>query len=191
MTIDRSNRITRIEFAKQLAMGLGLLMVGCSPLRILLKDYPKEFDTDSRLKDRRLRAFVTTIVPGAPTDEPNLVRIFSDEFYPFYKYCGFFVADISERSNELFAEDFQFLSLDERTLVVEIGLAADGTTARLYRGAILMAQISFFGGIYDDEKGCPLIDFHGKNSGFSTNEYCYRFPLAHLAVEATVDGNYS
>jgi len=185
-------QVSRKEFLKQLSIASTLLFVACSPVRILLKAYPQKFDDDVELCERILRSFVTTIVPGAPIDDPNLMRIFTDDYYPFHKYCAFFVADLCKRSEDLFEEtDFSVLSLAQRSQVVANGLASDATVSRLYRGAILMAQVSFYAGIYDDEKGCPLIDFHGSNFGFTPEEMYYPNNASLLSQAATDNGNYA
>jgi len=186
--LDR--RVSRLSFLKQLSVILGVAVSGCSPLRIFLKDYPRKCDDDPRLRESTLRSFVTTVIPGAAIDEPNLARIYSDPFYPFHPYCGFFVSDLAARSSDLFGTDeFSRLPPERRTAVIEDGLRADATTARLYRGAVLMAQASYFGGIYDDVKGCALIDFPGANRGFTEREMYYPNASLFLADEATVDGN--
>jgi len=182
--------VSRLTFLKHVSVILGLAASGCSPLRILLKDYPKRFEEDAGLRESTLRSFVTTVIPGAAMDQPDLIRIYGDPFYPFRQYCGFFLSDLARRSSDLFGTDkFDRLVLEQRTIVIENGLDGDATVARLYRGAILMAQASYFGGIYDDVKGCPQIDFHGSNAGFTDSEIFYPNASVFLASEATVDGN--
>ena len=179
---------SRLQFLKQLSIASSALLVACSPMRIVLKAYPGKFDDDSELRNAILRAFVTTVIPGAPADEPNLTRMFMDDFYPFHSHCPFFVADLCDRSEDLFANDrFDTLLLEQRTQVVQTGLQADATVQRLYRGAILIAQVSFYAGIYEDTRGCRLIEFNGSNYGFSTDEMCYLH--TDLAREITTGGN--
>ena len=186
-----TRKVSRMHFVKQVSMLAGALFVGCSPVRILLKDYPKKFDTNEELADSFLRAFVATVIPGAPIDDPNLTRIYSDGYYPFHSYCGFFVSDLADRSADLYRnERFDHLTVEQRTKVIEDGLDANATTARLYTAAIYMAQASFYGGIYDDKKGCPSIDYHGGNSAFITDEMYYPDNSMFLAKQATKDGNY-
>ena len=188
----RGRTLSRLDFLKQIGIFSGAVLVGCSPIRILLKDYPNRYDRDEGLRTAILRAFVTTVIPGAPPDDPDLVRMFDDEYYPFHAYCGYFVSDLNDRSaNRYDGTPFDALAPDLRREIIQQGLDADATTARLYRGAVLMAQASFYGGIYDDEKGCPLIDFHGTNNGFTPEEMCYANCRPLLAREATLTGNYS
>ncbi|GEM_PF-1019258 len=186
-----SHNISRLDFVNQLTLILGGVCAGCSPVKILLKCYPDKFKQQSSDMDDMLRAFVVTVIPGAPIDNEHLIRVFHDDYYPFSPYTGFFLSDLAQRSQELFqTEKFCELSLAQRTRVVQAGLKADATVARLYRGAILLAQVSFYAGIYDDEKGCPLVDFHGSNSGFSEDAMYYMNPVKLLACEATTTGNY-
>jgi hypothetical protein len=187
----RSRTFSRKDFLKQLCLATGFLLASCSPLRIAFNIYPARFKDDPELCDGVLRSFVTTVIPGASQDEPDLTRMFYDEYYPFYEYTGFFASDLCQRATDLYGmERFDQLTLVQRTKVIEEGLRADSTVRRLYRGAILMAQVSFFAGIYDAEKGCPLIDFHGANTGFFPEEMYYADCRSMLAPELTADGNY-
>ena len=52
-----------------------------------------------------------------------------------------------------------------------------------------MAQVSYYAGIYDPDKGCSLIDFPGRNAGFSLSELAGKNVEAALGDEMTVDGN--
>ena len=163
---------------------------GFSAIQMLLRIYPKRFREDGSLSDRVLRAFVTTLIPGAPLDDPNLIRMYLDSYYPFCPYPGFLVYDLARRSRKLHGvEQFEKLSQRQRTAVVQDALGGDETINRLYKGAILMAQVSFYGGIYDPEKGCPLIEFPGRNNGYSPGEMFYPDAEGYLAVELTGDGN--
>lgn len=186
-----TQRVSRLEFLKQLCIGSGVLLAGCTPMKIVLGAFPDEFKRDTELRERILRAFVTAVIPGASEDDPQLVRMFTDEYYPFHEYCAFFVADLSSRSNRLFGDrHFDNLSLQERTQVIRDGLSDDVMIVRLYRGAIFLSQVSFYAGIYDDEKGCPLIDFHGTNFGFTDEVMYYAETTRFLAPAATATGNY-
>src|SRR5712692_2323610 len=155
--------LTRRAALGQLALLAAGLAAACTPLRIVMSAYPQAFDDDPDLVDRVLRAFVATIIPGAAADDPNLVRVYTDPYYPFAKYVAFFAADLCRRAKAGCASAaFDRLSVAQRTAVIEDGLAADATTRKLYQGAILLGQVSFYAGIYDDQKGCALIDFDGR-----------------------------
>lgn len=171
------------------ALAAGTALLGCTPMRIVLKLYPDQFN-ERDVTDRALRAFVTTVIPGAPFDAPDLTRAFFDPAYPFANYVGFFVADLARRSASLFqTERFDALALAERTRVVAQGFAADATTRKLYSGALLLAQVSFFAGIYDPKHGCELIGFEGEFRPRPLSELTYPEPLKFLSHCATAQGN--
>jgi hypothetical protein len=161
-----------------------------SAVRMLLDLYPRRFQTDADLRQRLLKAFVLTVIPGADPASPNLIRMYHDTDYPFHPYSGYLVNDLAHRSMRLFGDEaFDLLDLPRRTSVVEDALASDDTTSRLYRGAVLMAQVSYFAGIYDPDRGCPLIDFPGRNRGFGAKELTYPDGAKYLGAELTTDGN--
>ncbi len=189
---EAARQISRKEFLKQFSMASALLFAACTPAKILLKAYPEEFKNDPELRERVLRAFVTAVVPGTEINNPDLVRIFEDEYYPFHSYCAFFASDLCNRSSNLFSEErFDRLTVAQRTKVIADGLEADATASRLYRGAILMTQVSFYAGIYNSEKGCPLIDFHGANMGFTPEEMYYPNSGSMLPHALTTNGIYN
>lgn len=183
--------MSRTEFLKEISLLLGATLAGCSPVRILLHDYPSRYDAAGRMRESILSAFVLSVVPGADTSDPNLVRVFSDDFYPFAAYCGYFTADLDGRSVARNGVPFTDQTPALRTALIEEGLEADGTTARLYRGAILLAQVSIYGGIYDDDRGCPLIDFHGRDTWQEAAPERTPDITLHLAHESTTNGNYA
>jgi len=84
---------------------------------------------------------------------------------------------------------FADLGAARRTQVIESGLGANDTTARLYRGAILLIQVAIYGGVYDDDRGCPLIDFHGKDGWQSAAAGRAPDLALELATESTTNGN--
>src|SRR5439155_290049 len=81
--------------------GLG---AACTPARVLVNAYPQTFDDDPELVDRVLRAFVTTVIPGAAADDPDLVRALTDPDYPFAQFAAFFAADLTRRGERRFGE---------------------------------------------------------------------------------------
>jgi len=182
--------LSRREFATGLTGLLGLLLGGCTPVRALLHWYPSEYDRDPDLIESSLKAFVETVIPGAPAEDPNLTRIFSDPDYPFQAHRGLFVFDLSSRSQELSGEPrFYRLSPEERTRVVQHALASeDSLVKRLYRGAIFAAQASIYGGIYG-RGDCSLIDFPGPNRGYPPEVTFHPAADAVRALELTGSGN--
>ena len=185
-----ARKISRADFLKQLFLLSGAAFTACTPLRVALKTYPDRFDADQALRETVLHAFVAAVIPGAALDTTQSTRMFTDDFYQFHSYAGFFAADLAQRSARLYRHDrIDQLSIEQRTNVIQDGLQADATTARVYQAAIYMAQLSFYAGIYDDKSGCALIDFHGANAGFPMAEMCYVNSAIPLAHEATSDGN--
>lgn len=182
--------LTRRRVLGAMALAIGGSLTGCSSLRIVLHSYPDAYDHDPELRSRLLTAFVRTVVPDATGDEPHLTRVFCDDFYPFHSYCGFFLSDLADTTRYLVGhDDFARLELTDRTAVVERGLQKGGSTGRLYTGAVFMAQLSFYAGIYDDERGCPLIEFGGANGGRRPNTMVRAEIAGHLAPTLTTDGN--
>ncbi|MGH7492970.1 MAG: hypothetical protein ACREOO_11310 [bacterium] len=185
-----ARKISRADFLKQLFLLSGAALTACTPLRIALKTYPDHFDADHELKQRLLHAFAAAVIPGIALGAAHSTRMLTDDFYAFHSYCGFFAADLAHRSVKLYGDnDFDRLSIQQRTHVIQDGLQADATTARLYQAAIYMVQLSFYASIYDDKAGCALIDFHGANAGFPAADVCYRNRAIPLAHETTSDGN--
>ena len=183
--------ISRKTFIGQIGLLLAGCLAGCTPVKILLKAYPAKFREDRELADEYLRAFVATVIPGAPIDDPDLVRIYTDGDYPFRPHCAFFVSDLAKRSADLFGEEkFPRLDAVRRTRVIRDGLDSDPIVSRLYRGAVFMAQVSFFGSIYDDARGCPLIGYPGTETYHSPEEMFYPRAAEWLSAEATADGNF-
>jgi len=158
-------------------------------VRMLLDLYPRRFRKDAALRDRLLKAFVLTVIPGADESYPNLTRMYYDADYPFYPYTGYLLYTLTARSARLFGSAFDRLDPARRTSVLVDALAADDTTSRLYKGAILMAQVSYYAGIYDPDRGCSLIEFPGRNRGYSAAEISYSNPKEFLGTESVTDGN--
>lgn len=185
-----SRMFSRRAFLSQLSVASAVALVGCTPMRILLKAYPKKYEVDRKLEDAFLRAFVMAVIPNAAPDEPHLIEMYKDRYYPFYRFSGFFTSDLAERSQKLFGRDrFDELSLAERTRVIQHALKSDAATVRIYQGAILMAQVSYYAGIYDDERGCPQIEFYGSEWAASGGQEPIRDSRLLLAHELTGTGN--
>jgi hypothetical protein len=187
--VSAPRAITRAEFLRIAAVSLGAAAAACTPLRIAAHAYPDRYDEDRRVIDQVLRAFVDVVIPGVPPNDPNLVKAFGDPNFPFHKLRGFFVSDLNARARKRFRRGFQALTRSDRTAIVERGLRSDAITARIYRGAVFLAQVSFYAGIYDEMRGCPLIGFHGA-SGVRMNQAAGGpADRGLLALERTADGN--
>ena len=182
--------LTRRTFLGAMSLLIGSTLAGCSTLKILVGDYPARFDTDAELRERMLAMFVCTVIPDARPDEPHLTRIFDDDFYRFRKYCGYFLSDLAAATRDLHGhEDFHRLDLADRTAVVDRNVKQGGPAGRLAASAVFMAELSYYAGIYDDDRGCPLIDFPGANGGYRPNTMTLAEVESHLAVPMTADGH--
>jgi len=159
-------------------------------VQMVLGIFPHRFHNDKKLKEKILRGFVITIIPGADPGDENLIKMYTDNYYPFSTYCGYFVYDLQRRSKKLFRnKKFTELSLKEKTEVVQNALSGNELTGRLYKGAILMAQVSYYGAVYNEERGCPMISFPGKNNGYKTEETTYSFSDRWFDKELSPDGH--
>jgi hypothetical protein len=159
-------------------------------IRMVLKIFPHKYCKNNSLKVKFLRAFVTTVIPGANENQDNLVSMYLDSYYPFQTYCGYFVYDLNRRSKKLFNnKEFFNLSEDEKTQVINNALNGRELSRRLYKGAILMAQVSYYGAVYDEEKGCPLIDFPGRNNGYNKEAIAYPYSSTLFDKELSLDGH--
>lgn len=187
---DRSV-VTRRDAIRLLGMlACGAAFAGCDTLRVAFRAYPPEFDLRPDLCETVLRAFVCAVVPGAPIEDPNLVRVYFDEDFPFAPYSAFLASDLCDRSEARFGVDrFDRLNETGRTEIIRGALREGGTTGRLYTGAVYVAQVAFYAGIYDDEAGCELIDFPGQNGGARAGELSYPDPQSYLAPAATGEGS--
>ena len=158
----------------------------CTPLRILTGSFPDEFKHDPDIVGRTLRAFTAAVIPGFDPGDTNPARALLDHRYPFAAYAPFFASDLSRRADERFAAPFDALTLEQRTAVIRAGLGADDTTRKLYRGAIYLTQLAIYAGIYDDDAGCPLIEFRGRYRGDTVS---YDDPGVFLPKPRTSRGN--
>lgn len=164
-------------------------VAGCAPVRIALRWTPSSYATDASRVPRTLHSFVATLVPGADTGAPDLARVLTDSDYPFAPYAGTFAADLDGRARRLCGVSrFDLLEPAERTRVVQDGLRADGATRRLYAGAIFLAHIAFYAGIYSED-GCNLIGFDGRFRFRSLHDLRYPDTARFATVETSSDGN--
>jgi hypothetical protein len=188
--VREQQHMSRREALGRLAVLTAGLGWACTPLRIAFGLYPEEFDRQPERVERVLRAFVVTVVPGMPEGDRNLVRIYFDRYYPFAKYRNFFVSDLCQRGLEQYGTDaFDRLTFAQRTKVIQAGLEKGGVTRRLYTGAVFMAQVSCYAGIYDADRGCPLIDFEGNYSDRLPSGVSFDAPARYLARSISSDGN--
>lgn len=192
--MNRPSRKPTLLSRREALRHVGALAAGvaaaCTPLRIVLHDYPERFESDADLQERVLLAFATTVIPEADPGAPHLTRAFADPAYPFAVYRAYFVSDLSRRGAERFGEpSFDRLNHSQRTAVISDGLRADATTRKVYTGAIYLLQISYYAGIYDALSGCALIGFEGVYRFRGAEAITYPDPERFLAAARTADGN--
>src|SRR5690606_3960313 len=184
-------RISRLNFLKWASLLTVSVLTGCSQIKYLTGSYPDKYKIDSDKNDFILRSFVITVIPGADENDPDLTKIFNDDYYSFKSFCGFFISDLCSKSKELFGtEEFHLLNETKRTFIIEQGLNDGAMMKRLYTAAIVMAQVSYYSGIYNPDAGCKLIDFPGTNSSYSEDEMFYQDTAKYFANEITNNGNY-
>ena len=188
--ISRRQALRRVGV---LGAGLGVtLAAGCTPLKIVLHAYPRRFDEDPLLVDRMLAALAETILPDTGQDPNELARPLRDERYELAEYRNYLASDLSDRSRRLYGtRSFEALGLPERERIVRDALSGDGITCKLYSGAIFLTQIAFFAGIYDDQEGCPLIEFDGQYRLRPLDELTYPDPHTYLTDAMTVSGSHA
>src|SRR5574341_301375 len=87
--------LSRRDALRYLGALAGGLAAACTPVRIVLRDYPRRFETDAALTERVLRAFATAVLTEADPDAPHLVRALGDPAYPFAAYRAFFAGDLA------------------------------------------------------------------------------------------------
>lgn len=153
--------LPRRDFVRMLA-AVGLAGA-CTPVRIGLKLYPTDFKKDAALVEETLRAFVLTVIPGMPPDDPDLTRHFHDELFEIDAHRAYLAYDLCSRGDRIAGcRRFAELTYGERERVVADGLEAGGVTTLLYTASIHVTQIACYAGIYDDDKGCPVTGFEGR-----------------------------
>ncbi len=156
-----SGAVPRRDFVRLLAVAG--LATACTPVRIGLKLYPRDFHDHPELVDETLQAFVLTVIPGMPENDPDLTRHFYDEFLEIGAHREYLAYDLCVRAGRLTGErHFAALDYQQRERVVADGLAQGGVTTLLYSASVHVTQIACYAGIYDDEKGCPVTDFEGR-----------------------------
>lgn len=184
-TVNRRQVLGRLG-----VLAAGLTAVACTPLRIVMHIYPEDFDQQPELVDRILGAFARTVIPGVEGAAARVVRAYHDPTFPLGSFTSFLAADLCRRSAACYGTDaFDRLGLTERTRLVQDVLAEGGTAARLYGGAVFLAQVAFYGGIYDDDEGCPAIGFEGRYRFRGIDATTYPEPERFLARQLTRDGN--
>lgn len=193
-TREHAQSVGALITRRQLLCRAGVLVAGlasgCTPLRLAFHPNPEPFRGEGGAADRVLAAFVRTVAPRADGSNEELARVFADPAYPFAPYRSFFAADLCRRSEDRFGtKSFDSLAEDARARVMEDGLKGDAVARRLYGGAIFLAQVAVYSGVYDDVRGSRAINFDGSNSGFPPETLTYPVPEWYLPAASSGDGN--
>lgn len=137
--------------------------------------------------DKLIRAFMETVVPGAPVQHPDITSVYRDKMYGFAKYRWLFNFDLRKRACKLFGTlNFLKLEIDERKRVIEDALHTNGTMKRLYSGAIQLAQLTIYTGLYCEPERCEMIKF---NAGFMGGTTSYPNTGQFFGRTMTLNGN--
>jgi hypothetical protein len=152
--------VKRRDFLRIMA-GAGVA-TACTPVRIGLQMYPRDFHEHPEIVEETLRAFVLTVVPGVPESDPNLTRVFHDDLFRLEAHRGWLAYDLCRRAGDRTGDrHFASLPYADREGVVADALEAGGVTRRLYTAAVFVTQIAVYASIYDDDSGCHLWDYDG------------------------------
>lgn len=168
---------------------VGAGTVGCTRASILRAMYPEVGRLEPNEVRRILTAFVTTVVPQASAPK-RVERLFEDPSLPMAEFHQVLAADLSRRTRARAGHGhFDRLTPEERTAVVADGLAAGGTSSKLYNGGVLFIQVMVYGGLCSDDGSCSLIDFEGQFHFRGYAAQTYPDPDHFLSRAVTSDGN--
>jgi hypothetical protein len=181
---------SRRQAIRLLAGGIAALALGgCTPATIVFRAYPEAYRPGSDATDRALLAFIETVVPGLTPAEIRAVAVLRDPFYPLARYADFLASDLDRRAERAHHRLFHALAPAERTAVVQRAFAGDGTTRKLYTGAVFLTQAAVYGGIEDDSAGCRLIGFPGAVDGAPSAEVSYPDTTRFATRGLSLNGN--
>lgn len=174
-------------------MGAALLgaaaATGCAPTFVGRMLYPEADKLDDATVDRVLKDFVTAVLPGFEQPE-RIASLFADETLRFAPFRRAFAADLQRRAQRLVpAPSFDRLTSAQRLRVIEEGLESRGPSARLFHGAVLLVQVAWVAGLWNDHGACPAIGFDGAHQFRGYDEQRHPDCDAFLPAATTADGN--
>jgi len=163
-------------------------LAACAPVRIGLGAYPRAFKSGAAGRTHAtLEAFAGAVVPGLTTGGSAAARM-QDPAFGFAPYAGFFASELDRAAQRRHGESFTALRAGDQRTIVAAGLEAGGIPARLFTGAVFLAQVLSYAGAEDDT-GSPLLDFPGANRAPSPGSSHYVDLDAFRATAFTPDGN--
>ncbi|HEX9692772.1 MAG TPA: hypothetical protein VGA22_11790 [Gemmatimonadales bacterium] len=183
--------ITRRRAVAQLSLvGACGALAACTPLRIVLRWYPEDFQSDPELVRGVLAGFADAVVPSDGNHAHAVAAAYQDARFPLAKYAPFLASDLTRRAYATGRETpFERLTRSERTRIIEDALRVGGVTARLYGGAIFLTQIVFYAGLWCEDGSCTEIDFGGPYRFEGLAAVTYPNPQAFLPTPLSANGN--
>ena len=182
---DASRRYTLQVLLATAAAGLA----GCTQMRIGLGAYPKEFKSDAAgRRVATLEAFASVVAPGQ-TPVAACIRMMLDPWYGFAAYAGYFTSELNRVAQRRYGRSFPGLRPEEQHAIVAAGLAGGGVTARLYTGAVFLAQVASLAGVHDDAAGSPVLQFPGATGMLHAQTGHHPDAAAFRASPVSFDGN--
>ncbi len=177
----RSVELTPLDRRRALALlGMavaGLAAPGCLVLDRVLSRYRGMLRDDRPLEEAVYRGFVDAVIPGLDTrtlDSPNLVRVFFDEDLPFADYHLDMSAHLCKSAAKHCDEwRYHTLNPERRREVIRRGIESGGLVQRLYEGTVFITQVATYANIYDDARGCRLIDYEGTSGKLDWRRMSY------------------
>jgi hypothetical protein len=187
--VDTHAEITRREALRRGGAALlGMAATACAPSFLARSLYPESAVLDESTIDATLRSFVLTVLPGVE-DAGAVARTFADPTLRFAPFRAALVADLTRRAIARGACGFARLDAAARQDVIREGLEGGAVAGRLYNGGVFLAQVAYFGGLWNEISACPAIGFEGPYVFRGVEAYTWPDPDRFLPASRTRDGN--
>ncbi len=174
-------------FARFGAVALGMATAGCAPRALGRALYPESIALDDDTILRMLVAVVAVVIPEPDAALP-VARRFADPALRFADFRGPLAADLMRRAAQRAGTDrFDRLPVAQRRAIVQDGLDGGAVSARLYGGAVFLARIVFFCGLWNERGACDYIGYRGAFTGDA--DLSWPEPERFLPAPTTADGN--
>jgi len=189
--VDNHSGISRRAAVGRLgAIALGVTATGCAPQLIVGRAlYPESISLDPDTVTRMLAAFVAVVIPE-PAAAGAVVHRFADPVLRFTDYRSALAADLMRRAQQCADTDrFDRLPAAQRAAIVQEGLDGGAVSAKLYGGAVFLARIVFYCGLWNERGACDFIGFEGAYAFSGYEAVTWPEPERFLPVAITADGN--
>jgi hypothetical protein len=185
----QSAGISRRETLRRIgAAMLTMAATGCGRTFVARALYPEADALSGPEVDRVLQAFALTVVPGAE-DPAAIARAFADPTLKLAPYRRVLVAELNRHAQGQRAASFDRLDETQRTALVQAGLASGGISGRVLNGAVFLAQVVYYGGLWNSASACPRIGFDGPYVDAGPASLSYPDAASYLPASLTTDGN--